>query len=178
MTLPTQYEWLKNESGPKMLKIALELYGIRETVGQKHNPVILEWAKQLGLEKIYKDDETPWCGLFMGVLAQRAGKDNPLKSYDILRALKWAEFGKSVPVPMLGDVLVFKRSGGGHVGLYVGEDEIAYHVLGGNQGNGVNIMRLAKSRLHAARRPHYNMIPMNVRIVRLSPQGAISTNES
>ena len=36
---------------------------------------------------------------------------------------------------MLGDILTFKRNGGGHVGLYVGEDKDCYHVLGGNQGN-------------------------------------------
>jgi cell wall-associated NlpC family hydrolase len=36
---------------------------------------------------------------------------------------------------MLGDVLVFRRGGGGHVALYVGEDEEAFHVLGGNQAD-------------------------------------------
>jgi uncharacterized protein (TIGR02594 family) len=172
------YDWLKSETAPKMIVEAMKHYGLKEVVGKQHNPTILGWAKELGLDKIYKDDETPWCGLFMAIVAKRAGKTVPMKSYDILRALQWENFGNKVSVPMLGDVLVFKREGGGHVGLYVGEDEIAYHVLGGNQGNGVNVMRLSKSRMFKARRPAYSMIPMNVRIIRLASTGRLSKNEA
>jgi len=45
-----------------------------------------------------------------------------------------------------GAVLVFELAGGGHVGFYVGEDLTSYHVLGGNQGKRVSVMRLEKSR--------------------------------
>jgi hypothetical protein len=50
-------------------------------------------------------------------------------------------------------VLVFQRPGGGHLGFYVGEDERAYHVLGGNQGDCVSITRIAKDRCIAIRWP-------------------------
>jgi hypothetical protein len=81
-------------------------------------------------------------------------------------------------MPMLGDVLVFVRNGGGHVGLYVGEDETAFHVLGGNQSDAVNIKRIAKRRLYAARWPTYRAEPVNVRQIPLAPNGALSANEA
>ena len=52
-----------------------------------------------------------------------------------------------------GLILVFGREGGGHVGFHVGEDDHAYHAIGGNQSNSVCITRIAKSRLIAARWP-------------------------
>jgi cell wall-associated NlpC family hydrolase len=79
---------------------------------------------------------------------------------------------------MLGDVLVFQRTGGGHVGLYVGEDEAAFHVLGGNQGDRVCIARIARHRLYSARRPAYRAMPATVRTYSLAPAGALSANEA
>jgi uncharacterized protein (TIGR02594 family) len=111
----------------------------------------------------------------MAVIAKRAGKDVPKSP---LWALSWATFGKPANRPMLGDVLTFKRNGGGHVSLYVGEDSSGYHCLGGNQSDAVTITRIAKSRLHSARRPIYNVQPANVRSVTLASTGAISTNEA
>ena len=78
----------------------------------------------------------------------------------------------------LGDVLVFSRNGGGHVGFYVGEDTTHYHVLGGNQSDSVNIARIAKNRLFGIRRAEYNNKPKGVIKVILDADGAVSTNES
>jgi uncharacterized protein (TIGR02594 family) len=175
MSLPKQYQWLLHEGGPKMLLKALELYGVTEVVGPKHNPIILDWARETGLSSVYKADEIPWCGLFMAVIALRAGKKVPVNP---LWALNWANFGASVSQPMLGDVLTFKRDGGGHVALYIGEDATAYHVIGGNQGNAVSITRIAKNRLYKAVRTPYNNQPANVRRIELSAQGSLSTNEA
>jgi hypothetical protein len=75
---------------------------------------------------------------------------------------------------------VFTRSGGGHVGLYVGEDATHYHVLGGNQANLVSIMRLAKGRLAEGgmRWPKGPALPPQ-QIVRLKRDGApASGNEA
>jgi hypothetical protein len=70
----------------------------------------------------------------MAVIAKRAGKpavEGPLW------ARNWSAFGKAFDEAQLGDVLVFRRAeSSGHVGLYVGEDYGAYHVLGGNQSDG------------------------------------------
>lgn len=177
MTLPTMYTWLAREPGPKMILEALKLFGTVEAAGSKDNPTILAWAAEIGLAKTYSHDSIPWCGLFMGVIAKRAGKelaDSPLW------ALSWADFGKPVAnyAAMLGDVLTFKRDGGGHVALYVGEDASAFHCLGGNQSDQVCITRIAKSRLYRARRPEYINQPANVRKVMLAVNGRLSTNEA
>ena len=95
-----------------------------------------------------------------------------------LWALSWNKFGVGVTEPMLGDIVTFKRDGGGHVAIYIGEDATAYHVMGGNQGNQVCVTRIAKSRLSAARRPEYTSKPVNVRKVMLASNGVLSTNEA
>jgi uncharacterized protein (TIGR02594 family) len=169
------YNWLKQENAPRILVQAVKLIGTKEIVGKAHNPIILDWAKQLGI-KAYTNDEIPWCGLFIAYCAHKAGVevvDGPLW------ALNWAKYGTKESTPMLGDVLTFKRDGGGHVGLYVGEDRTHYHVLGGNQNNQVNVMRIAKTRLHQARRTAWKIAqPSNVRKIELSNKGIISTNEA
>lgn len=80
---------------------------------------------------------------------------------------------------MLGDILTFKRNGGGHVTMYVGEDAGAYHCLGGNQSDKVCITRIAKGRLHSVTRPIFKVAqPLNVRKIRLAASGTISRNEA
>lgn len=112
----------------------------------------------------------------MGIVAKRAGKVIP---DSLLWALSWADFGKEATGgAMLGDALTFKRNGGGHVALYVGEDATAYHCLGGNQSDKVCITRIAKSRLYRARRPAYTVQPANVRKCKLASTGSLSTNEA
>ena len=170
------YSYLLKEKSPKILVEAVKRLGVKEIVGAKHNPVILGWAKELGLEKVYTKDEIPWCGLFIAYCAHSAGVqvvDKPLW------ALSWAKYGKKVAEPMLGDILTFKRDGGGHVGIYVGEDKDCYHVLGGNQGNAVTITRILKSRLNQARRTAWKVAqPDNVRKIQLTGKGEISKNEA
>lgn len=174
--LPEHYEWILSEPGPKMIVEAMKLFGTFERPGVYNNPEIMSWAKELGLENQYSGDDVPWCGLFMGVVAKRAGKDIPPSP---LWALSWTKFGTESKQAMLGDVLVFRRNGGGHVTLYVGEDEVAYHCLGGNQSDRVCITRIGKERLYAIRRPQYKIAqPANVRKILLSPTGVMSTNES
>jgi uncharacterized protein (TIGR02594 family) len=170
------YSFLNTETGPRILVEAVKLIGTKEIVGKKHNPVILGWADELGLDNVYTNDEIPWCGLFIAYCAHKAGVqvvDKPLW------ALSWNNYGTKESIPMLGDILTFKRDGGGHVGIYIGEDRTHYHVLGGNQNNQVSIMRLAKSRLNQARRTAWKIAqPSNVRVVQLSSQGTISNNEA
>lgn len=170
------YDFLKNTQSPKVIAEAVKFIGTKEIVGNKHNPVILDWADDLGLRKTYTNDEIPWCGLFVAFIVKKAGfevVDKPLW------ALSWSNWGDTVTTPMFGDVLTFKRNGGGHVGFYVGEDDKCYHVLGGNQSNSVSVMRLEKTRLHKARRCKWKVSqPEAVKVVKLSPKGVISTNEA
>jgi uncharacterized protein (TIGR02594 family) len=183
--LPAAYAWLRAETGPRMLIEALKLFGTLETPGPGDNPVILAWADEVGAGARtayatwaagwYADDSTPWCGLFAAVVAIRAGKTPPEK---YLSAAEWAKFGSTPAEPGLGDVLVFTRTGGGHVGLYVGDDATHFHVLGGNQGDAVSIVRIDKTRCSAIRRPPYINQPANVRRIHLAPAGAVSRNEA
>lgn len=175
MTLLKQYQFLSLVDSPNMVVEAMKLFGTLETPGSADNVTILNWAKEVGLNKVYSKDSVPWCGLFMAVVAKRAEKKAPK---DPLWALNWAKFGVEVELPMFGDTLVFKRNGGGHVTIYVGEDCDCYHCLGGNQGDKVGIVRILKTRLYQARRPIYKIQPAAVKRVHLNADGPISENES
>jgi len=134
---------------------ARRLMGTREIVGRRHSSIIMGWARALGIG--YRDDETPWCGLFVAhciasQLPEEALPNNPLG------ARNWQNFGyKSEMVN--GAVAVFwrgKRSGwAGHVGFVTGYDKARkrIRVLGGNQSNMVREDWLSEDRLLALRWP-------------------------
>lgn len=173
------YDYLKKEASPKILVEALKWLGTKEIKGVKHNMCILDWAKQLGIGNIYNTDEIAWCGLFIAYVCHATGVDAGITPKDALWALNWNKFGTKQKVAMLGDVLTFTRNGGGHVGIYVGEDTSYYHVLGGNQGDMVSITRIAKSRLSQIRRTKWSIAqPANVRVIKVSATGTVSTNEA
>jgi len=172
------YAWLNSEPAPKMLIEAVKLYGVMETSdvkgkGPKSNPIIIEWAKELGFDGAYSSDAIPWCGLFMSICAKRAGWEIPstIAGFGPLWADTWVRwYDVGLPSPMLGDVLPL----GGHVTMYVGEDTTHYHCLGGNQHDMVNITRFPKTRLLQghSRRAHWKISqPPNVRIVNLNTDG-------
>ena len=166
------------EPAPKILKEALKLYGTKEVRGDGNSLEILSWAKEVGgwIATYYTQDAIPWCGLFMAIVCKRAGLPYNQKA---LSALSWAGWGVPVQTPMLGDVLTFTRSGGGHVGIYVGDDDQYYHVLGGNQSDAVTITRISKLRLYAARRTKWKFKqPENIRRISLNCGGKVSHNES
>jgi uncharacterized protein (TIGR02594 family) len=181
--LPKMYQWLVDEDGPKILREALSHYGTLELRGKDNNPDITKWAKEVGgnVADVYTNDEIPWCGLFLAICAKRAGYALPK---DPLWALNWGTFGVAQQTAMLGDVLTFVRktstgARAGHVALYVGEDEAAYHVLGGNQSDCVCVTRIAKNRLYAIRRCNFKVgQPKNVRQILLSVSGKLSENEA
>lgn len=179
MDLPQKYAWLAKENAPKMLVEALKHYGILEHVGKGSNPNIIKWAKEVGVSGWYTDDDIPWCGLFVGIVAARAGY--PFSAAKLLAAKEWINWGQTVPKgrEMLFDVLVFSRDGGGHVGFYVGENKDNFLVYGGNQSNAVGFAWISKSRLVGARRPIYKIgEPKNVRKINLTFDGKLSTNEA
>lgn len=181
MNLPSAYRWLQAEPGPRMLMQAVALYGTVEFAGAKDNPIILSWAAETGYD-YYRHDSIAWCGLLMAICAKRAGWDyHP--GGNALSALNWALWGDAVKdksLAMLGDVGVWKRKGGGHVGIIIGYDDGGmYHVLGGNQDDAVSIKRKPISGIVAVRRAPWRMSqPANVRRIKLAAQGAISVKES
>lgn len=160
---------------PRMVTEARQLIGTLESPGLLNNPTILAWAEELGLRHQYTADSIPWCGLFMALVAKRAGKEPPAGP---LWALNWAHWGSPAGQPCLGDVLVFVRSGGGHVALYVGETATHYYTLGGNQSDQVCVTRIQKIRLHAARVPPFKVqMPTSREPILLDSWGVASTNE-
>lgn len=176
MSLPKHYAWLADEPGPRILVEALKTYGTIETPGPGDNPSILAWAKRTALDRVYRDDATAWCGLWMAYVALQSGWEPPLNP---LWARNWVAWGTGQKSGALGDVLVFARGKGGHVGMYVGEDAQAFHVLGGNQSDQVMVKRIAKNRLLGIRRCPWRINqPQTVRPVVLAASGSLSTNEA
>lgn len=186
--LPEPYAWALSHAkrfGPNVMREALKLHGLKEIRGSKHSEEILDMAAYLGgvIEDFYTEDEIPWCGLFTGYAIKKANFEPP-KNYSVVRARDYQSWGIPAPEPSFGDILVFwrgkKHGRNGHVGFYVSEDPHAYHVLGGNQSNEVNITRISKERLIAARRcPWRIQEPYGVKPFRISSaRGVLSTNEA
>lgn len=173
--LPKAFEYLAAEPGPKLLVEALKWHGLHEVPGPQSSSEIMTWAAAVGARSYYPSDATAWCGLFLTYCAKQAGLTLPP---DPLAALSWLRFGTLVPdnAPKLGDVLVYRRAGGGgHVTLYIGEDATHFFCLGGNQSDAVGIVSFLKSRPYTARRTAWRIAqPANVRRVFLTPSGIAS----
>lgn len=180
MKISSNYQWLFGVNGlPNMIQEGIRLGKLdtNEIPGPKSNTEIMKLAKIAGVEKIYTNDDTAWCAVSQTAICILAGKEVPFKSYDRLRAAAFLKIGEISIVPMLGDILVFTRSGGNHVGMYVGEDEKCYHVMGGNQSNQFNIARIEKKRLSGARRIPYKIgMPAAVRQILLNVDGTLKNS--
>lgn len=176
MTLPQKFSWLNTIGDlPLMVQEALKLYGIHEAAGAVNNQVIMDWGKETHLDKEYTADSVPWCGYFMALVAQRSGYAFPAHP---LWALNWKGFGVEAHQPLLGCVLVFIRDGGGHVGIYVAEDNERYYILGGNEGDQVNIVPILKKRCVAVREPIYKVgRPASAKPYVITWSGLVSSNE-
>jgi uncharacterized protein (TIGR02594 family) len=150
--------------------------GLRERAGPKHNPEIIGWLERL--KAPWRDDETPWCGTFVGWCIAATLPDELLPA-NPFGARSWLTFGAACE-PRRAAVLVFSRPGSawsGHVGFYSGEDEGAFHVLGGNQSDAVTTARIAKPRLLGARWPKSARRPSGGRI-RATASHPLSSNEA
>lgn len=183
MNTQKNYEWLAGiKSLPKTIQIGLELLGTAEVVGKGSNATIIGWRDELNQAGVkisgYSDDDIAWCGLFSAIVTYRRMKVASEVVKDPLWARNWAKYGVKSPQAGLGDVLVFARNGGGHVGFYVAEDGTAYHVLGGNQSNKACITRVSKDRCIAVRRPPYKTTPASVKPYFVKSAGSLSTNEA
>lgn len=133
------------------LKIALGEIGVKEYIGKKHNPRILQYFKEIGHSWV-KDDEMAWCSAFANWVAKTSGLEYSGK----LNARSWLTKGKAIEKPEKGDVVIFWRghpkSWMGHVGFYMKEDSKYIYVLGGNQSNQVKVSAYPKRRLLGYRR--------------------------
>ncbi len=134
---------------PKWLQEARSDIGVRELPAAADSPIIRRWL--LELRAWWTDDATPWCGVAVAHWMLRASIVPPKKWY---RALAWADWGTRLGRPALGAVVVYRRAGGGHVGIVVGVDAAGNILtLGGNQGDEVNIRAFPRNRVVGYRWP-------------------------
>jgi uncharacterized protein (TIGR02594 family) len=160
---------------PLWLQSARIYIGTQEVVGRGSNPIIMGWAKRAGgwIASYFKDDDIPWCALFMEATLNEAGQ----KGTGSLAARSYEKWGVELEEPALGAILTFVRNGGGHVGYYVGENATAYRVLGGNQSNSVNETWISKDRCTSIRWPAGEPLPTDGPVY-LNSKGRLSTNEA
>lgn len=158
---------------PSWMRIAKDCVGLKEIPGAKHNSTIQTWLAKLGAW--WRDDETPWCGVFVAHCMREAGLPVP---QNWMRAKAWADYGSNLRSTHVapGAILVFSRQGGGHVGFYAGEDSTFFYVLGGNQGNAVTISKIAKARCIAIRWPKGEPVVGGPKLVSLKAD--VTTNEA
>jgi uncharacterized protein (TIGR02594 family) len=139
---------------PKELPWIVEgkkVWGLHEV---RDNARLREWlisdGKTLGDPKAL-----PWCGDYVETAIKNSLPNEPFTGElgkNPYWARNWNQFGVAT-TPVYGCVVVFSRGTGGHVGFAVGEDATDFYVLGGNQSDSVNIVRIAKSRLIGSRWP-------------------------
>lgn len=123
--------------------------GLTEIKGFKHAAEILQFWKDIKRGGI-KDDETPWCAAYVGAMLENVG----IRSSRFESAKSYLDWGTTLPKPMYGCVVVFTRDGGGHVGFVVGQKPNGdLLVLGGNQGDAVNIRAFSRDRVSGYRWP-------------------------
>lgn len=124
--------------------VARAYVGLREIPGKDTAPAISRWLRTL--RAWWSDDATPWCGVAVAAWMLEAGiTELPTHWY---RAKGWLGWGTKLLLPAVGCVVVFERTGGGHVGLVVGEDSRGrLMVLGGNQGDAVSIVPFDRDRV-------------------------------
>lgn len=164
-----------SQLGPLWFEVAGQDIGMRELPGAPTAPKIAQWLAKLGAA--WRDDETPWCGTAVAAWMKAAGADIPKHWY---RARAWLDWGLKIDAPIVGCVVVFERQGGGHVGLVAGKDEAGnLMVLGGNQGDAVNIKPFSMQRVLGYRWPaDVGPSPIYAELPTMLESGSLSTNEA
>ena len=165
-------------TGPLWLDRARAYLGTREIKGPRHEPRILKWWA--ALKAPFRDDETPWCGAFVGGVLEESGL--PVQSGGAM-ARAWARYGVKLDKPAVGAIVVFWRGspkgGSGHVGFVVGRDRYGnLMVLGGNQGDAVTIKPFSRDRVLAYRWPGVWPLAERFTLPLLDSDGRVSTDEA
>lgn len=128
-----------------------KVWGLHEV---RDNAKLRAWLKSDG--KTLGDPKAlPWCGDYTETAIRNSLPKEPFPGAlgkNPYWARNWLHFGEDTK-PCYGAVIVFSRGKGGHVGFVVGEDNTDYYVLGGNQSDSVNIVRISKERFLGCRWP-------------------------
>lgn len=163
---------------PRWLSLARAYIGVREIKGPRHEPLILRWWLSIGAH--FRDDETSWCGAFVGGVLKEAGL--PIVSGGAA-ARAWLKLPVKLDRPAVGCIVVFWRGSkdgwSGHVGFVVGQDQGGnLMVLGGNQGDAVNIKPFGRDRVLGYRWPSNWPAEERFKLPVLRSDGRVSTSEA
>jgi uncharacterized protein (TIGR02594 family) len=155
---------------PEWVEIARNDIGNPESMGPNDSPLI---RKALGKLSALWLKGQPWCGSIMAYWMQQCEIPYPKDYY---RAKAWAAWGSACG-PVLGAVVVFERSGGGHVGIVTGRDGGGLlRVLGGNQKDSVRESLFDPARVIAYRWPPGKTF--DAQPLPLAMTGEVSRNEA
>jgi uncharacterized protein (TIGR02594 family) len=160
---------------PPWIVEAKKVWGLHEV---RDKAALQRWLRSDG-PTLGDPTKLPWCGDFVETAIKNSLPNEPFPGPvgdNPYWARNWLYFGEETR-PCLWSILVFKRGSGGHVGFAAGIDDTHYYVLGGNQSNAVNIVRIARNRLLGARWPSTVSNPLTP-LPKMSANGIpTSTNE-
>ena len=157
---------------PKWVAIGQSKIGLNERF---HNKELRAFLASDG-HTLGDPKRQPWCGDFVQTCMALALPHEKLPANPYY-ALNWRTFGRALKTPALGAVLVFSRTGGGHVAFYLGERKDAFYVLNGNASNEIRRNWISKARLKAIRWPSSVPLPTTGRLISTAG-GKLSENEA
>lgn len=165
--------------------------GTKEIPGSGNNPAIIKWARDLekaypslkGDLNWYKMDSIAWCGLAMGAAVGLNPVTPVIPPPGLLGAQNWKSFGVPLSEPTPGAILVYSRTGGGHVTLYESELDGYFYCRGGNQSDMVNVSKrkggkVGQNQLLAIRWPKGIPVPTTGRKIGATANAVAAGKES
>jgi uncharacterized protein (TIGR02594 family) len=164
-------------SEPVWIIKARSYIGTREYGGSKHNSIILRWWR--AIKSAIADDESPWCAAFVGGVLEEC----TIVSSRAANARSYLKWGARLSAPVVGCIVVFWRGDpkgwSGHVGFVVGKDKAGnLMVLGGNQGDAVNVKPFGRERVLGYVWPKGIPLPAIQTLPVLDSDGKLSSNEA
>ena len=149
--------------------------GVSEIAGKVHSKRVLSYWELAKLP--FNTDETPWCAGFCNAMLESVG----IKGTRSGMARSFETWGQPCgPVP--GAIVVLWRgspsSGSGHVGFLTSRDQRGnLMILGGNQGDAVNVRPFSTSRLVGYRWPS-GFDPSGAPLGTVESEDRVSQNEA
>lgn len=112
-----------------ILSVATQEIGRGEQGGNNKGKYVREYLN--GKEGL------PWCAGFVSYCCKKAGLNVPY----LLGAKSFLKYGQGVSDPKPGDIIVFSRQGGGHVGIVEKVTEDSIVTIEGNTGEYPSVVK-------------------------------------
>ncbi|RAH98786.1 hypothetical protein DLJ53_24420 [Acuticoccus sediminis] len=110
--------------------------GLKEVPGAQHNPLIIEWGKQSGIDW-WNNDEDAWCAVAVNGALINSGYPSTRSAL----ARSFTRYGTRLSRPVRGAIVVFPRGSNplyGHVGIVESvRSDGTIVIINGNSGNAV-----------------------------------------